>query len=115
MAFFVTRFSSPCARTNLRARSGERRHGRRSCPPAEQCRGRRMGPVRAMGARSWASARRSRWRWIGPISRKGQEVREMTRDLDLAKADVDLIAMIVRLRGASVELGADEESAEDSP
>lgn len=34
------------------------------------------------------------------LGRKGQEVREMTRDLDLLKTDVDLIAMIVRLRGA---------------
>lgn len=36
------------------------------------------------------------------FGRKGQQVREMTRDLELLKADVDLIAMIVRLRGASV-------------
>jgi hypothetical protein len=34
------------------------------------------------------------------FGRKGQEVREMTRDLDLLKTDVDVIAMIVRLRGA---------------
>jgi hypothetical protein len=33
------------------------------------------------------------------LGRKGQEVREMTRDLDLIKADVDLLAMIIRLRG----------------
>ena len=33
------------------------------------------------------------------LGRKGQEVREMTRDLDLLRADVDLLAMIVRLRG----------------
>jgi hypothetical protein len=36
------------------------------------------------------------------LGRKGQELREMTRDLDLLRADVDLIALIVRLRGASV-------------
>jgi hypothetical protein len=36
------------------------------------------------------------------FGRKGQQVREMTRDLELLKADVDLIAMIVRLRGAPV-------------
>ena len=35
------------------------------------------------------------------LARKGQEVREMTRDLDLIKVEVDLIAMIARLRGAS--------------
>src|SRR5437660_10826985 len=34
------------------------------------------------------------------LGRKGQEVREMTRDVDLVRTDVDLIAMIVRLRGA---------------
>jgi hypothetical protein len=33
------------------------------------------------------------------LARKGQHLRETTRDLDLLKADVDLIAMIVRLRG----------------
>ena len=33
------------------------------------------------------------------FGRKGQQVREMTRDLELLKADVDLIAMIVHLRG----------------
>ncbi len=47
------------------------------------------------------------------LARKGQEVREMTRDVDLARADVDLIGMIVRLRGAAAEAGADEEPAED--
>jgi hypothetical protein len=35
------------------------------------------------------------------LARKAQELREMTRDLDLIKADVDLIAMIARLRGAA--------------
>jgi hypothetical protein len=34
------------------------------------------------------------------LGRKGQELREMTRDLDLLRTEVDLIAMIVRLRGA---------------
>ena len=34
------------------------------------------------------------------LARKGQEIREMTGDLDLLRADVDLVAMIVRLRGA---------------
>jgi hypothetical protein len=35
------------------------------------------------------------------IARKGQELREMTRDLDLLKIDIDTIAIVVRLRGAS--------------
>jgi hypothetical protein len=47
------------------------------------------------------------------LARKGQEVREMTRDVDLAKADVDLIEMIVRLRGAGADVAAEEEGAED--
>lgn len=34
------------------------------------------------------------------IARKGQELREMTRDLDLLKVDVDLIAIAIRLRGS---------------
>jgi len=33
------------------------------------------------------------------LGRKGHQVREMTRDLELLKTDVDLIAMIVHLRG----------------
>jgi len=35
------------------------------------------------------------------LGRKGQELRDMTRDLDLLKADVDVIAIIIRLRGAA--------------
>jgi hypothetical protein len=35
------------------------------------------------------------------LGRKGQELREMTRDLDLLKIDFDVIAMILRLRGAA--------------
>jgi hypothetical protein len=46
------------------------------------------------------------------LGRKGQELREMTRDLDLLKTDVDLIAMIVRLRGA---FGPTDTRAEESP
>src|ERR1700736_4259074 len=34
------------------------------------------------------------------LGRKGQELREMTRDLDLLKIDFDVIAMTLRLRGA---------------
>ena len=44
------------------------------------------------------------------IARKGQEVREMTRDLDLLKVDVDLIAIAIRLRGVSA---ANRAQAED--
>ena len=47
------------------------------------------------------------------LARKGQEVREMTRDLDLLKVDVDIIAMIARLRGAHAAVDAKaEEQAE---
>src|SRR6266851_211880 len=44
------------------------------------------------------------------LGRKGQELREMTRDLDLLKTDVDLIVMVIRLRGApmTAELKVDE-------
>ena len=47
------------------------------------------------------------------LGRKGQDVREMTRDLELLRADVDLIAMIVRLRGAFVPADARTEEARD--
>src|SRR5258708_32617748 len=39
------------------------------------------------------------------LARKGQELREMTRDLDLLKGDVDVIAMAIRLRGLSAAAG----------
>ena len=45
------------------------------------------------------------------FGRKGQQVREMTRDLELFKADVDLIEMIVRLRGASVPVDGKADDA----
>ena len=47
------------------------------------------------------------------LARKGQELREMTRDLDLLKADVDVIAMMVRLRGAFAPTDAKTEEASD--
>jgi hypothetical protein len=47
------------------------------------------------------------------LGRKGQEVREMTRDLELLKADVDLIAMIVRQRGAFAPADTRTEDARD--
>jgi hypothetical protein len=45
------------------------------------------------------------------IARKGQEVREMTRDLDLLKVDVDILAIVIRFRGASPPAGAQAEDA----
>jgi hypothetical protein len=48
------------------------------------------------------------------LARKGQELREMTRDLDLLKVDVDTIAMVIRLRGVSAAAGAHTEDAADS-
>jgi hypothetical protein len=52
------------------------------------------------------------------LGRKGQEVREMTRDLDLLRLDVDVIAMVVRLRGtlaaiATTAAGEPAESEEE--
>jgi len=47
------------------------------------------------------------------LARKGQELREMTRDLDLLKVDVDTIAMVIRLRGGSAPAGAQVEDAAD--
>jgi hypothetical protein len=48
------------------------------------------------------------------LARKGQELREMTRDLDLLKVDVDVIAMVIRLRGVSAAAGMHAEDAGDS-
>jgi len=45
------------------------------------------------------------------IARKGQELREMTRDLDLLKVDVDIIAIVVRFRGASAPADAQGDDA----
>ena len=45
------------------------------------------------------------------IARKGQELREMTRDLDLLKVDVDTIAIVIRFRGASAPVGVQGEGA----
>jgi hypothetical protein len=45
------------------------------------------------------------------IARKGQELREMTRDLDLLKVDVDIIAIVIRLRGASPPTGTQGDDA----
>src|SRR5262249_13717397 len=48
------------------------------------------------------------------LARKGQELREMTRDLDLLRADVAVIAMMLRLRGASTPADIRTEEATDS-
>ena len=45
------------------------------------------------------------------LGRKGQELREMTRDLDLLKIDVDLLAMVIRLRGGPAPGPAEVEHA----
>jgi hypothetical protein len=45
------------------------------------------------------------------LARKGQEVREMTRDLDMLKIEVDVIDTMIRLRGAH---GAAPIHAEDT-
>jgi len=47
------------------------------------------------------------------IARKGHEVREMTRDLDLLKVDVDLVTTVIRLRGASTPTGIQTEDASE--
>ena len=48
------------------------------------------------------------------LARKGQELREMTRDLDLLRADVAVMAMMLRLRGAVVPADVRTEEASDS-
>jgi hypothetical protein len=48
------------------------------------------------------------------IARKGQEVREMTRELDLLKVDVDIIATVIRFRGAPAPASAHGEDASES-
>jgi len=47
------------------------------------------------------------------IARKGQELREMTRDLDLLKVDVDIIAIVIRFRGAAAPAGVQSEDANE--
>ena len=50
------------------------------------------------------------------LGRKGQELREMTRDLDLLKIDIDVIAIVIRLRGAHVPaIAHSDEAAEAEP
>jgi hypothetical protein len=45
------------------------------------------------------------------FARKGQELREMTRDLDLLKVDVDILAIAIRFRGAPAPADAHGEDA----
>jgi hypothetical protein len=50
------------------------------------------------------------------IGRKGQELRELTRELDLLKVDIDVIAIAIRLRGAPVpSSGQADEAPEGEP
>jgi hypothetical protein len=48
------------------------------------------------------------------LARKGQELREMTRDLDLLKVDLDVIAIVIRLRGAHAPAALQIEDAADA-
>jgi hypothetical protein len=47
------------------------------------------------------------------IACKGQEVREMTRELDLVKVEVDIIASVIRLRGAPAPAGGHGDDASE--
>jgi hypothetical protein len=47
------------------------------------------------------------------LARKGQELRQMTRDLELLRADVDVIVMTVRLRGAFAPADVRSEESPD--
>jgi hypothetical protein len=47
------------------------------------------------------------------IARKGHELREMTRELDLIKVDVDVIAIVIRFRGASPPAQGEDVSGGD--
>src|SRR5215216_628636 len=50
------------------------------------------------------------------LGRKGQELREMTYELELLKVDIDVIAIVVRSRGAHVPAAVQaEEAAEGEP
>lgn len=48
------------------------------------------------------------------LARKGQEVREMTRDLDMLKVDVDVIEMVIASRGTRGPSGALPEDGPDA-
>jgi hypothetical protein len=46
------------------------------------------------------------------LARKGQELRELSRDLDLLKAEVDVIGMVMRMRGGPLPAGESETEIE---
>lgn len=48
------------------------------------------------------------------LARKGQELREMTRDLDLIKVEMDVIAIVIRMRGAHAPADAHADDAADA-
>ncbi|HEV7877540.1 hypothetical protein [Bradyrhizobium sp.] len=48
------------------------------------------------------------------IARKGQELREMTRELDLLKVEVDIIGIVIRFRGAPTPAGSHGEDTSES-
>jgi hypothetical protein len=48
------------------------------------------------------------------IARKGQELREMTRDLDLLKIDADIVAIVIRSRSVSPPTGVQGEDPGES-
>jgi hypothetical protein len=48
------------------------------------------------------------------MAKKGQHVREMTRELDLIKCDVDLVAGILRARGMGALLSPDADDVRTS-
>lgn len=49
------------------------------------------------------------------LARKGQEVRETTRDVDLLKIDVDAIEIVIRLRGLHGATTVQVEDPADKP
>lgn len=49
------------------------------------------------------------------LARKDQEVREMTRDLDMLKIEVDVIDTMIRLRSAHGALPVHIEEAAEKP
>lgn len=49
------------------------------------------------------------------LARKGQELREMTRDLDFLRIDVDLIEIVIRSRSAHQLPAARPEDVEEAP
>jgi hypothetical protein len=65
-----------------------------------------IGQGASCGRKSCADCKRS--------CPQGQELREMTRDLNLREVDVDMIAIIIRFRGASAPTGGNKGIIESS-